>query len=118
MLRFLRLITKFDQDFIAGESESHIILNIIALRLDVVEYIVRLLDKSTFKLDSLRSVKAELLFENGFSLLSRFLFLLDLLRSLGIELLNKWFSSISIISLSAKLKVTFIFVVTLVANAV
>ena len=60
VLLSLGLVAQFDQDLVARQRKPHIVLHIVALRLDVIEDIVGLLDKCTFQFCSLSSVEAEL----------------------------------------------------------
>ena len=65
MLPTLCLIADFDDEFVCRQSISHISLLFVALGRDVVENEIRLLDEGSLEVDTLCSVKAELLLKLG-----------------------------------------------------
>lgn len=77
MLASLRLVAKLDCEFVARKRIAHILILVVALRWYIVEDKVWLLDESTFQLDTLGRLEAELFFELSLSDLLRLHLLLD-----------------------------------------
>ena len=116
MLPTLCLVTNLDNEFIGRQGIPHISLFVVALRRDVVEHDLRLLNERAFHINALGCVKAKLFFEFGLSNLSGDLLFLYSRLLLGIELLDQ--RLLTRLFLSAHFKSILILVIATIADPV
>jgi len=78
MFATLRFIANFNDELVAGEGISHIVISVVALRWDVEEDQIGLLDERAFEFDPLCCLKTKLLLTLSFDFFALFLPLCEL----------------------------------------